>query len=361
MEGDGFGSDSFGGDGFGAAGPGPAEGSETGESDYGGGMGISLGDIGGSGGGIATFGDALFSDPSITESILGDFGFGDFGEGLGNFGYGQNDLSSLFSQNESNPFSELFQGKLGKSLMALLGLADKSGVVSQIGKFGSLATSPNPAKGMANIGLAMGLNALAPGLGMFAGPIGQATGLSNAFSGTVGLQGGQPADSGVGGMLQGLGGLYAGYKGMKENGDMLGSLQSLYSQNSPYAQALRQQLQRQDAAGGRRSQYGPREVELQARLAQMASSQIPAMSQLQQNKTLARNAMLQQGLGAFDRMGGLKGLQSLFGFGGQGGLYDNAATQLINSGSLGNLFSLDPLISTQDTSWIPEYSGPDWG
>jgi len=47
----------------------------------------------------------------------------------------------------------------------------------------------------------------------------------------------------------------------------LQSLSSLYSPNSPYAQVMRQQLDRRDAASGRRSQYGPREVELQAKLA----------------------------------------------------------------------------------------------
>lgn len=47
----------------------------------------------------------------------------------------------------------------------------------------------------------------------------------------------------------------------------LQALNSLYSPNSPYAQVMRQQLDRRDAASGRRSQYGPREVELQAKLA----------------------------------------------------------------------------------------------
>ena len=118
-------------------------------------------------------------------------------------------------------------------------------------------------------------------------------------------------------ILSGLGGIYSGYKGMKSAGDMLGGLQGLYSQNSPYAQQLRQALARQDAAGGRRSQYGPREVELQARLAQMASNQIPAMNQLSQQQQIARAQMLKNGIGAFEALGGLKGLQSLFG--GSGG------------------------------------------
>jgi len=47
----------------------------------------------------------------------------------------------------------------------------------------------------------------------------------------------------------------------------LQALNSLYAPNSAYAQTLREQLSRRDAAKGVRSQYGPREVELQAKLA----------------------------------------------------------------------------------------------
>lgn len=368
-EGDGFGSEGFGGDtGYGgsdsfgdSSGFSGSEGANLGGDFSGTTFGSDFGGLGGEG--LTGFGDlgSMLSNPLGLEGLLGDFGFSsEFGDGLGNFGYGQNDLGSLFSQ-DSNPLSELFQGKLGKGIMALLGMADKTGIMSQVGKFGSLATSPNPAKGMANIGLSMGLNAIAPGLGMFAGPIGNATGLSNAFSGTVGLQGGQPANSGVGGMLEGLGGMYSAYKGMSDSGKMLGGLQGLYSQNSPYAQQMRQSLQRRDAAGGRRSQYGPREVELQAKLAQMASSQIPAMNQLQQRQNMNRAIMLQQGLGAFNKMGGLEGLQGLFGMGGAGGMFDTAASDLIGNGSLGNLFNLDPFQNNVDTSWIPDYGDPFGG
>lgn len=103
---------------------------------------------------------------------------------------------------------------------------------------------------------------------------------------------------------KGLAQLYSGYRGMRDNEKMLSGLQGLYSQNSPYAQNLRKQLQRQDAASGRRSQYGPREVELQAKLAQLASGQIPAMNQMYQQQALARNMMLQGGLGLLFGRGG---------------------------------------------------------
>lgn len=106
------------------------------------------------------------------------------------------------------------------------------------------------------------------------------------------------------GTIKGLAQLYTGYRGQRDNSRMLKGLTDLYSQNGAYAQQLRKQLSRQDAASGRRSQYGPREVELQAKLAQMTSGQIPAMNQMYQQQAMARNAMLQGGLGT---------LASLFG------------------------------------------------
>lgn len=66
-------------------------------------------------------------------------------------------------------------------------------------------------------------------------------------------------------------------KGIK---NQIGDLQSLYGPNSAYSQQLKQELERKDAASGRRSQYGPRNVELQARLAQQASQLAPTLAQL---------------------------------------------------------------------------------
>lgn len=58
----------------------------------------------------------------------------------------------------------------------------------------------------------------------------------------------------------------------------INSLQDMFGPNSAYAQQLRQQLERRDAAAGRRSQYGPREVELQAALAGQNSRMTPALA-----------------------------------------------------------------------------------
>jgi hypothetical protein len=88
------------------------------------------------------------------------------------------------------------------------------------------------------------------------------------------------------------------------------SLEGLYGQNSPYAQSMRQQLERRDAASGRRSQYGPREVELQAALAGNAAKLAPTLNQLGTQRIQNRN----QGHAALGQMLNKSGfLQNLFG------------------------------------------------
>jgi len=153
-------------------------------------------------------------------------------------------------------------------------------------------------------------------------------GLSQGYSGpsmaaAPGSTGGSPNMDMMTGGLAGLAALYQGSRNSREIGGQLRGLQSLYGQNSPYAQALRQQLERKDAASGRRSQYGPREVELQARLAQMASSQAPTMANLLRMQQGNRGQTLAQLAGLYQQMGGMQGmrggLDQLFGmFGNRG-------------------------------------------
>lgn len=368
------------GDGFGA------DGTDAGAGGAGEGMGGLGGGFGTAGDGTDTgadpgyggFADAfgayggysMAPDTSNLAAILDGY-FGDPDAGPMSMDAGQQslDLGSLFSESEMSPIESIF-AKLGlpkglqQSLMTLAKFGDKTGLVGKAGLFGNMKGDAKAGQQMAQQGLttlATMVNPLAGFAMTMANKSGLTDGLTSQFGNTVGLQGGQPANSGVGGMLEGLGGMYSAYKGMSDSGKMLGGLQGLYSQNSPYAQQMRQSLQRRDAAGGRRSQYGPREVELQAKLAQMASSQIPAMNQLQQRQNMNRAIMLQQGLGAFNKMGGLEGLQGLFGLGGAGGMFDQAASGLIGNGSLGNLFNLDPFQNNVDTSWIPDYGDPFGG
>lgn len=332
--GDGVGFGGLGGDaGFG--GVTGAEGAGFGDAGFGDMGGFAVGDLG-SDGGLSALG-ALGQQTDLSDALaaFGEEGLQGLNEGIiGSFpSMTTSNLSFLQDISKYSKVAQAFLGLLGKNNVGVNAMASNPVTAALAGKAAPQA--------MANMGINMGLSALGP-IGAIAAAVNGMTGLSNGI--TAGLNGtntpssfqGNEGNTGMMDLLGGLGGMYAGYQGQKEMGNMLGGLQSLYSQNSPYAQAMRQQLARRDAAGGRRSQYGPREVELQAKLAQMASNQIPAMGQLAQNKAIARNNMLMSGLGLANKSGAIDWLRnSMFG----GGLYDRSASALVDSGSLSNLFS----------------------
>ena len=87
-------------------------------------------------------------------------------------------------------------------------------------------------------------------------------------------------------------------------------------QNSSYMKAMREQLARKDAQAGRRSQYGPREVELQAKLAEMNGRNAPTQFAIAQQRNMNNARTLQDLIGfgkqsgAFDAVG--NGLKDLF-------------------------------------------------
>jgi hypothetical protein len=98
-------------------------------------------------------------------------------------------------------------------------------------------------------------------------------------------------------LARGGAGLYAANEQMNQaqaNQDAIQQqqrqLSDMYGPNSPYAAQLKQALARRDAKAGRLSQYGPREVELQAQLAKAASGAAPAMASLGNANTQAINA-----------------------------------------------------------------------
>lgn len=117
-------------------------------------------------------------------------------------------------------------------------------------------------------------------------------------------------------LMQGLQTLYGMSQANKGIGQTAKTLGNMYGQNSPYAEELRKQLQRRDAASGRRSQYGPREVELQAKLAGQYSQNAPHLMNAQNQAGANRMAMMtnMMGLG----MKALPMLQRLWGQGEQG-------------------------------------------
>jgi len=101
------------------------------------------------------------------------------------------------------------------------------------------------------------------------------SGFSNPFTGkSVGI-----GDT-LGGLLQ----LWSSNQQRRRASQMYGGLRDMYGPNSAYSQQLMKQLTRQDAASGRRSQYGSRNVELQARLADLNSRNAPQLANLSNMK-----------------------------------------------------------------------------
>jgi hypothetical protein len=306
--------------------------------------GFGLGDDGSFGDASAStaFGDVNFNDPgnmsfmgqdlsfdSMPDSFANSMGFlgndlGFEGNPYGDVSFSSNDTTSVedalawLGKLQNNPFAKALTGVLGKAnpafgmVNSMLGLAGKGAQGTTQGNTAMGTQGFNTAMGMMGVpGLAaMGLNAA------FGNPVG------NALAGVTANQGMSHGDvstatnSGNSGMgladtaLGLAGALYGNHRAGQQIGAQQGSLNNMFGQNSPYAQALRQQLERRDAAGGRRSQYGPREVELQAQLAKMASGMAPAQAQLMQMRDANRQRMLQSlGLGV-QQMGGLGGIYS---------------------------------------------------
>lgn len=113
------------------------------------------------------------------------------------------------------------------------------------------------------------------------------------------------------GLEQGLGALGTLYMGMRQDKDLKGQanqLQSLFSGDSPYAQQMRQRLERKDAAAGRRSQAGTREVELAARLAELNSRNAPMLNQLTTSRNLNQARTLASMLQYLRQAGGPQGI-----------------------------------------------------
>lgn len=99
----------------------------------------------------------------------------------------------------------------------------------------------------------------------------------------------------------------------------LQSLATMYGPNSPYAAQLRQTLERKDAAAGRRSQYGPREVQLMAALADKQAGVSDSMARLAQTGQAnqialnnQRNQTRGQQLALLTNLGRQSGLFNMF-------------------------------------------------
>jgi hypothetical protein len=303
--------------------------------------GLGLGDgFGDAGGGIAGLGAPGFGGVALSDFGMPDFGgFGIGSQGLSGdatgFGDGMGAGLGAFGFGTQAPEDSGMLGKLSKGLLSVvLGHLGVPSMASQAAIAGLSGKGP---VGVTNGAITGTLGMLGTALG---GPLGGLA--ANALGGAIGANatgpGGQAGPTANGGnsgsslwdtLPMGLASLYMSNQAGKGVGNMLGGLQSLYSQDSPYAQAMRQQLARRDAASGRRSQYGPREVELQAKLAQMASGQIPAMTNLMQMQNGIRNTNINTLMQLFKQGGGGQMLQD-----GLSGLFNKGITAGASSGNL---------------------------
>lgn len=100
-----------------------------------------------------------------------------------------------------------------------------------------------------------------------------------------------------GDVAQGLAGLYSGYRRRKAGKELS---EAMGANRGSYETQLRQNLARRDAASGRRSNYGGREVELQAALAQLDSRNAPARMAANEMRYSGLDNILRSGL----QMGG---------------------------------------------------------
>lgn len=107
----------------------------------------------------------------------------------------------------------------------------------------------------------------------------------------------------IGDLAQGLAGLYGGYRQRrqaKEMMNLIGGRRGAYEEN------LRRNLQRKDAAQGRRSDYAGRETQLQAALAELDSRNAPAMMQLNNMRSGGLADMFRSALFTGDKLGLLR-------------------------------------------------------
>ena len=194
-------------------------------------------------------------------------------------------------------------------------------------------------------GLASG-NVVGAVVGGLAGSgLAQAAASENAGSPGVG-SGASTGDTGMDyGDLIGYGlGAYLSNNTANSYSSQMNNLASLYSQDSAYAQMLRKQLQARDAASGRRSQYGAREVELQAKLADLNSRNATTLAQL-------------QGAKSGTQMQTLANLYKMYGVANKNGAVSNWANELFNPSTLKGYSGVEG-----DTNFMgPTYSGgADW-
>lgn len=320
------------GGGYGDAGPGDTGGSFSGGFDGSAGDGWGGLGMGGWGSvGEGGWGDQGFPgfDPNMDFAMFDPNGYSwsdpgssaDAAAMYGPEGYGETGGWGEFNRQFLNPVRTFMKSPIGRVGQAALsiGVPGAAGVLG-LANLGLGLTGDSPGQTVASTlggiaGNAMGLPGV-PGFGNLGGMIGSMA--YNGINSGVAAPGSFGGAGGMGDALGTVGGLAALYGQQKRAGDMASNLGSMFGPNSAYAKQLEQSLSRRDAAAGRRSQYGPRSVELQARLAGMAN-QIAPNQMAAGNQQWMRQMQMLNLLGAGMRSGAFSGLGGLFsGMGGGG-------------------------------------------
>jgi hypothetical protein len=378
---------------------------DVGDSEAPGASDNASGDTGGYGGGldgapdVGTIGGEGYGTPADGTGVNSMGGYNDSGVGGGYSGFSSygDDLGSMFGADGSyndrstsptavedvTPSWMDFAERKAKSLASSFGVQALSKATGLPGSMLGLGLGLASAKSPAAQAQSFGQTALGTIGGLFGGPVGAMAGsaIGSKVGEAIGAREASRTDAdradavgstnatGLGGLdlgslLTGGLGLYQGYQASQDSRNAANiasqqtqSLANMYGPDSPYAQQLRQQLSRQDARAGRRSQYGPREVELQAKLAEMATRNAPnvlaANRQALEQKQLGRKTngqMIATGLDLANKSGltgyAQRGLGSLFagsnsgngnsGFTDSGATYNNPSAYSASSSSSGS-------------------------
>jgi hypothetical protein len=268
-------------------------------------------------------------------------------------------LGSDFYNTEKSAMGKMWDAAIPLAASAFIGggIAGGMGMGPFAGSGG--VVPPNPFVGGAGAGVAAGggggLQSILGGLGLGGG--GGAGGLGALLKGgsslasVIGALSGGGGGQGGNGLLELLaGGLDASRQGQASDrmqqfiNSNMQKVENLYKPGSPEYNALWEQMSRQDAAAGRNSQYGPRSVDLAAKIAEIKANNIARMTgQLAPSMSgaLNQNAGKYSGLAA--------GLGSLFGGGGVQNI-SSLLNSFSGSGSFGGFEGNNPLPMWDATS-----------
>jgi hypothetical protein len=279
-----------------------------------------------------------------------DSDMGKFVKSIGKFALSTNPVGragltayGLYNAAQNKDYGALAQG--------LVGTATGNGLLGSVAGIGTNMAMGKDVRGQ--VGSTLG-GLVGGGIaGPVGGMVGSQMGRSVATSDRAPIGGGYADRSMSGGgsggrsgldagqLMAGLGNLYLNNKAARGAEGNVQSLSSMFGPKSAYAQQLRQQLERRDAAGGRRSQYGPREVELQAKLAQMAAQYGPNISQSNMNAQQVANQRRQQNLSSLYAMARESGLMDQFSSG-LNNLFssNNSPSLYFDSNTSGDVYSV---------------------